>query len=499
MAGTVSCTPLPDQGGFRIFIDWSAGTQPDDHLKVERIVAGQPDTLVRPAYAPVGPISTALGYRDTFSRIVASSWGSPDLGPPWAITGTATQYYVTGQQGVHAVAAAGTGTVSHLPISLSDVDFRIMIQNGVVPSGGGFEYHARVRHVSDNDFTDARLFPGTGNTMTIAVRQRVGGVETSSPFLVVDNVAATSRVWLRVKTMGPFLAAKAWNVLLPEPASWRVQMLTSHLSAGAVQVRTVLSGGVTNPMPVVISYDNMSIAADLDAPLDQVYHTTTCSQLMLWDFEAPMDTPVQYRVTAEPSGETVTSAACVFASGGNPWLIDPLSPCHNIKLAPCRTSCPPADAVIWIGHEQEQYAAVSAQFEVAGKSRPIEISQIRRDAVTVVHFATLTCAARDKLLDLTRPGTPVFIPRFDEVCWPGRYLGLGDHAVIPLSRDLRRTERLHSLPAVVVEAPPGPTCCVANTSWCDLCSCAQTWDEMDALNLTGIDVLEGEAVQGFAC
>jgi len=499
MAGTVTCTPLPDQGGLRVFIDWNGAAEPDDHLKVERLVTGMPPVLVRPAYAPTEPISTVAGYRDTFTRIVASMWGNPDLGPPWTVIGTAANYSADGSEGVHSVPAAGQTLSSQLPISLADVDLRVQVRNVVVPTGGSFEFHVRARYIDDQNFVDVQLSANTTNDFTITVRQRINNVDTVSASASVFGVLSTTRMIIRLRAHGSFLAAKAWAAVNSEPVAWNAQLATTHLVPGKVQLRSVLTAGVTNVGPVLIRWDNLSIAGDPAASLDSVYHVTTCSQLVLWDFEAPMDVPVSYRVTAEPSGETVTTTACVFASGGNPWLKDPLSPCHNIKLAPCRTTCPEPDAVLWLGHEQEQYAAVSAQFEVVGRRRPVEVSQWRRDAVTTVHFATITCAARDKLLDLTRAGTPVFIPRFDEVCWPDRYLSLGDHAVIPLSRDLRRTERVHSFPAVVVDAPPGPICCTADTSWCDLCSCADTWNEMDALGLTGLDVLEGEAVEGAAC
>lgn len=495
MAGTVTCTPLPDQGGFRIFIDWNGASQPDDHLKVERLVAGQPAVLVRPAYATTQPTSTALGYRDTFTRTVSSGWGTPDVGPPWTVIGTASDYSVDGE-GIHTASAAGQTLISQLPISLADVDLLVTIRNTVLPTGGSFQYHARVRYIDDQNFIDVRVDASTTNNVTVGLRQRINNVDTVTAFSApLITAVSTTRLRLRVRSRGSFHAAKVWPAVFSEPDDWTVQMVTSHLVPGKIQLRTIMTAGVTNTMPVVIRWDDLIIAADPAASQDQIYHVTTCSQLVLWDFEAPMDTPVQYRVSAEPSSDVVTSAACVFASEGNPWLIDPLSPCHNIKLAPCQTSCPPKDAVIWIGHEQESYAAVSAQFEVIGKRRPVEVSQVRRDAVTAIHFATVTCAARDKLLELTRAGTPVFIPRFDQICWPDRYLALGDHAVIPLSRDLRRTERVHSLPAVVVDAPAGPICCTSGTSWCDLCACATTWNEMDALGLTGLDVLEGEGIE----
>lgn len=221
---------------------------------------------------------------------------------------------------------------------------------------------------------------------------------------------------------------------------------------------------------------------------------TSCGLLVLFDFEAPFDTPIQYRATDDPFGDAITSSVCSLASGDRPWLKDPLNPCRDIRITiDCDRDCPDDGGVLWLGHETETYAAASAQFDVVGLRRPIDVSNVRKDAVTVLQFATITCADRDRLLALTEPGTPIYIPAFPTICWPDRYLALGDHQVLPLSRDLRRTPRLHTLPSVVVDSPVGPICCTVGTSWCDLCNQVATWDDFDALGLDGIEVLHGEA------
>lgn len=246
--------------------------------------------------------------------------------------------------------------------------------------------------------------------------------------------------------------------------------------------------------PVVIrgAYAPTVVASTGTGPA--VYTRTSCSRLLMWDFEAPFDTPVQYRATDDPFGDTVTSSVCTLLSGGRPWLMDPLRPCHNIHvITDCNRSCPEPGGVIWIGHDQENYAAASAQFEIVGRRRPVDVSQIRKDATTALHFATVTCADRDQLLELTEPGTPIYIPEFAEICWPARYLALGAHQISPLSRDFRRQPRLHSIPAIVVDAPVGPICCTEGTTWCDMCNQAATWADFDALGLTGVQVLQGEA------
>lgn len=224
------------------------------------------------------------------------------------------------------------------------------------------------------------------------------------------------------------------------------------------------------------------------------YTKTSCSRLLMWDFEAPFDTSVQYRATDDPFGDSVTSTPCVLSSGNKAWLKDPLRPCHNVStVESCDRSACGDSGVIWIGHEDEAYASASAQFDVVGRRRPIDVSNVRKDAVTALLLASVTCADRDALLALTAPGTPIYIPAMPEICWPDRYLAIGDHTVRPLSRDLRREPRLHTLPAVVVDPPVGPICCTKGTTWCEMCNQAATWADFDALGLTGVDVLMGEA------
>lgn len=505
MAGQITCTPLPEQGGMRLFADWTAAAHPGAHLKVERLVEGQADTAVRPAYAPVEPAANSgptHTYSDTFERTVASSWGIPDAGPAWINTGTAAAFNVNGTQGEHLHPLLNTNLISELPVSIADWnDLTLQIGTNVGPVGGNFNKAIRLRSVDANNYLEVAVT--IGGNVDYVIRQVAAGVTTTTTafnmFGVYPTTQIPTRLNVRIRAVGTFFGLKIWKSVVPEPAAWNATMTVTHTAAGRLQLRSNLSPTVNSSLlPVGLQWDDLAIGPST-APAQSLYHVTTCSQLYLWDYEAPMDVAVRYRVTDEPHGESVTSAPCVLNSGGHPWLIDPLSPCRNIKLASCKTVCPPPDAVMWIGHEQESYTAVSAQFEVIGKRRPVDISQLRHDAITVLHFASITCAARDKLLALTEPGTPLLLPAFDAVCWPGRYLALGDHAVIPLSRDLRRTERLHTVPAVVVDAPAGQTCCVSGTSWCDLCSCADTWDQLDAMGLSGRDVLEGKAVEGVAC
>jgi hypothetical protein len=505
MPGTVACTVLPDQGGFRIDINWNGDTHPNANVKVQRVVTGLPDTLVRPAYAP-SSTAVVAGEGLTLPGRDGSGASTPDnaaldITGDISLRAEVSPAVWTGAS-YQAVIAKWTATGNQISYRLS-----------INPSGG-----VQIAWSADGSTTtglDSIAIAGTVSGGRLAIRAD----------LDVNNGAGgrTATFYTAPSIAGP------WTLFDTQTAAGVTSIFSSTsgvevgLNTTGVAVPfngTIHAAAIYNSVGTAVANPNFTIQDNRDTSfVDDAgrtwtvngsavilgltpggagtsdFHVTNCGQLILWDFEAPMDVPVSYKVTDDPYGDTVTSSSCVFPSGGSPWLKDPLRPCNNIKLADCRTDCPAEDDVVWIGHEQEQYTAVSAQFDVIGKRRPVSVSNLRKDAVTVVHFATLTCAARDAMLALTAPGTPLFMPKFDAICWPDRYLDLGDHAVIPLSRDLRRTERLHTLPAVVVDAPAGPTCCVTGTTWCEMCACAETWTAFDALALTGVQVLHGEAVE----
>lgn len=504
MAGTVTCTVLEDQGGFRIDVNWNGDTHPNANLKVERVVAGQPNVLVRAAYAPTATASvagqglslpgTAGSGASTPDNAVLDITGDISLRAEVSPTSWASASYqaviakwnATGNQLAYRLAISPTGGIQIAWSPDGTTGAALGMESAVAAASSG-----RLAIRADLDVNNG----AAGRTATFYTAPSLAGpwtlLDTQITAGVTSIFSSTAIVEVGINTSG-----------VAVPFAGVIHAAAIHNSAGTVVANPnftiqqnhdtsfVDDAGRTwtvNPYAIILGLAESGLGG-------KDFHVTNCGQLILWDFEAPMDVPVSYKVTDDPYGDTVTSSPCVFASGGSPWLKDPIRPCNNIKLADCTTECPPADAVVFIGHEQEQYAATSAQFQVIGRRRPIDVSGVRRDAVTVVHFATITCAARDAMLAITAPGTPLLIPAFDAICWPERYLSLGDHAVIPLSRDLRRTERLHTLPAVVVDAPPGPTCCVSGTTWCDMCTCAETWDDFDALAMTGNDVLHGQAV-----
>lgn len=199
---------------------------------------------------------------DPFRRNSNSSWGTAPGGLVYTTIGGAdTDYSVDRTTGRMLLGSVNVARVARLPINAAEVELtaKVYNHNAVVPAGAGFEYHARLRYVDDNNFVDLRLFPSTGNTVTCSIRQMVGGVETGSAFPTVSGATATSTLAIKVQVYGSGLRARVWVDGSDEPTTWNVEMTTTWLTAGALELRAIRGSGNTNTETIVIGWDDPKV------------------------------------------------------------------------------------------------------------------------------------------------------------------------------------------------------------------------------------------------
>jgi len=219
-------------------------------------------------------MSYTVLLRDFGTRTAASSWGTPLAGPAWTTSGgSAADYAVSGGFGSMSLASVSVMRSTVSAVASADVDLRFDVAlGGGVPTGGGVELGARVRYVDASNFVDIRLFPGTANTVTMAIRQLVAGVETFVGFPVVPGVTANSTISVHLVAFGNQLMAKAWPAGTPEPASWSLSMTTTMLTAGSVLLYGTLSAAYANTLPAPLLFSNLVLATGI-TPLGFVYPT----------------------------------------------------------------------------------------------------------------------------------------------------------------------------------------------------------------------------------
>lgn len=200
--------------------------------------------------------------RDPFRRDANSSWGTAPGGLDWINTGgSATDYSVDRRTGRMLLGTVNTSRIARLPISVAEVDFTATIynHNAVIPAGGGFEYGARIRYVDDSNFVDMRVFPSTSNSISISIRQMVGGVETTPGFPSAPGLTATDTLKIRVQAHGSALRARIWALEDDQPTTWHMEMATTWLTAGALELRAIRAAGGTNTETIIIGWDDVEV------------------------------------------------------------------------------------------------------------------------------------------------------------------------------------------------------------------------------------------------
>lgn len=198
--------------------------------------------------------------RDPFRRNSNSSWGEAPGALAYTTGGGAPhEFFVDGSRGRMSIGTLNVLYTADLPINARDIDVTGTVQCDVTPTGAGFELGIRARNTAGSEYVDVRLFPGTGGTVSIAVRQFVGGVETVSGFPTVAGITATTRIAYHLQVIGDVLRARAWDAAADEPTTWAVSLTTTMLLPGAARLFAVAPAGVSNPLPVGVAWDDLLI------------------------------------------------------------------------------------------------------------------------------------------------------------------------------------------------------------------------------------------------
>lgn len=205
---------------------------------------------------------------DTFSRTLASGWGTADTGQTWTIdSGTAADFSVTAGVGSQIQGARGAFLAATVPAPGADVDLRVDFAVDAVPVSDNEYIFAMARFTDTSNFYMARMQITPAGAMTLSVRTRIAGVETQLAFLVLTSTyVAGAQYTMRFEVTGTTLRAKAWEAGDDEPFAWQVSGTdATFATAGSVGLRSLLGGATTNPLPVTFTFDNFQGTTPNDA------------------------------------------------------------------------------------------------------------------------------------------------------------------------------------------------------------------------------------------
>ncbi|MFE3400796.1 carbohydrate binding domain-containing protein [Streptomyces anulatus] len=215
------------------------------------------DTFTRAVVAPT--------VADAFGRTVAGGWGSADTGQPWTTSGgTSADYSVGSGVGTASAGVVNSSRFTQLPgLALADVDMQADITVPVVATGASISTGLRLRAAGTSDYYYVEVVRATSGDISLLLVSRVGGSSTTIAPAVSKGSYAAGQTWtVRARLVGSVLQAKLWATAGSEPSAWDVQAYTTSIpAAGPVGTRTILSGGNTNSLPVVVTWDNIRVTA----------------------------------------------------------------------------------------------------------------------------------------------------------------------------------------------------------------------------------------------
>jgi PKD repeat protein len=229
--------------------------------------AGGTNTTTRPVTAtnPTGPTALAA---DTFTRTVASGWGTADTGGAWQLNGAASSFSVADSAGKFRLPTAN-GTLNAVlnGVSSTATDLSLTLATDKVPAGSGSYVWAYGRRISGGGAYLAKLNLRAGGDVRLSLvrTDSNGNAEvalTSTSTAGGVTYAAGEKLSMRVRVTGTSpstIQAKVWKTSSAEPAAWQLTATDSTASiqaAGGVGLKSYLSSSVSN-VPIVVSFDDL--------------------------------------------------------------------------------------------------------------------------------------------------------------------------------------------------------------------------------------------------
>lgn len=175
---------------------------------------------------------------DSFTRSETDSWGTADSGQAWTISGTASQFDVSG--GVGTWEAPTDNLTAHARITgadESDVEGYFTAAVPVAATGAALLFGAIARRVDSNDYYLCSLEFQVGGTLAVKLWRNDNGSfgELAALNPIPGRTYTAGQRWrARWRVAGTTLKIKAWPEGDAEPPSWLLQTSDDTLTSGGV-------------------------------------------------------------------------------------------------------------------------------------------------------------------------------------------------------------------------------------------------------------------------
>lgn len=215
------------------------------------------------------------GVLDTFTRTVAAGWGTADTGNVWSTSGgPAGDYSVNGSSGRVSLSTLGTRYFTSTT-GPSDVVVSVDATLPVTATGDSISAAVITRRTDDDNFYIFQLAHTTTGFIHLEIYRRVaGGFTLLAQQLNAITYAANVPTHMQLRCAGSTLSMKAWSGAT-EPASYALTVTDTTFTTGGIGTHSNLFAATTNPLPVVVSYDNFTATAVTPVSSTATYRQVT--------------------------------------------------------------------------------------------------------------------------------------------------------------------------------------------------------------------------------
>lgn len=215
------------------------------------------------ARANIIPSNSTLG--DDFSRVASGGWGTSLSGLSWTVSGTAADCSVDGAVAKHNMSAVNA-SLRCLLGSGTDFDISVKISTDALAAGASIVGSIVGRYQDANNHYLFRIRFSPTQVIYASLQKQVAGTITMlGTETAVSGLTHSVGTWyrLRARAVGSVLDVKIWQDGADEPTTWNVTVNdTTFATSGSAGVRSLLSTGITTPIPVGIMYDDYNCIFD---------------------------------------------------------------------------------------------------------------------------------------------------------------------------------------------------------------------------------------------
>lgn len=211
------------------------------------------------AYSSWGTFQAgASGVYDMFGRTVgAGSWGTPDTGPAYTLSGTASNFSISGGSGIIALNSLTTPQYAYLG-NVAAGDLLATVIAPVVATGSYYETGFIFRRQDASNYLRCTLKWDTTSLVSIILVKTVAGTDTTLATSSTFGYFAGSTVRIHLTYSGSNYTASIWSAKsAAEPATPTLTASDGSITAsGSFGLWARANTGNTNTLSINILWDD---------------------------------------------------------------------------------------------------------------------------------------------------------------------------------------------------------------------------------------------------